>query len=67
PTEAAVDVTSWACAAGDARPTVAIGRPIANLHIVLLDAAGRPVPAGIQGELHIGGTGLARGYLHRPD
>ena len=67
PTEAAVDVTSWACTAGDARPTVAIGRPIANLHIVLLDPAGRPVPAGIQGELHIGGTGLARGYLHRPD
>jgi amino acid adenylation domain-containing protein len=66
PTEAAVDVTSWVCLReADAR-TVPIGRPISNLHIHLLDPAGRPVPVGVPGHLHIGGAGLARGYLRRP-
>jgi acyl carrier protein len=46
---------------------VPIGYPIANTQIHLLDSQGRQVPIGIPGELHIGGAGLARGYLHRPD
>jgi amino acid adenylation domain-containing protein len=41
---------------------VAIGQPIANMTADILDAANRPVPAGIVGELYLGGIGLARGY-----
>jgi amino acid adenylation domain-containing protein len=46
--------------------TVAIGRPIANTRVHLLDSAGRSVPIGAPGELWTGGDGLARGYLNRP-
>ncbi|MFB9443502.1 amino acid adenylation domain-containing protein [Dactylosporangium vinaceum] len=43
-----------------------IGTPLAGNTLHVLDAAGRPVPIGVVGELHIGGVGLARGYLRRP-
>lgn len=42
-----------------------IGRPIANTQIYVFDAAGHPLPPGAVGELHIGGAGLARGYLNQ--
>ena len=67
PTEASVDVTYWKCERDARRAVVPIGRPIANLEIFLLDALGHPVPAGVVGELHIGGVGLGRGYFNRPE
>ncbi|HYO14557.1 MAG TPA: alpha/beta fold hydrolase, partial [Thermoanaerobaculia bacterium] len=44
-----------------------VGVPIPDLSIHLLDSHGRPVPIGVPGEMHVGGAGLARGYLGRPD
>src|SRR5881396_1901817 len=66
PTEAAVDVTYWQCTPNSGLSIVPIGRPIRNTQIYILDKYLQPVPIGIAGELHIGGVGLARGYLKRP-
>ncbi len=64
PTEAAVDVTFYACERG--RPTVPIGRPVANTRIQVLEGELRQAPVGVPGELYIGGVQVGRGYHGRP-
>lgn len=44
-----------------------IGRPLANLTAYVLDSRGQPVPVGVPGELHLGGRGIARGYLNQAE
>ncbi|WP_116827756.1 non-ribosomal peptide synthetase, partial [Pseudomonas syringae] len=67
PTEAAIDVTAWECRPTDPGDSVPIGRPIANIQMHVLDAQGQLQPMGVAGELHIGGIGVARGYLNLPE
>jgi amino acid adenylation domain-containing protein len=65
PTEATVWATQVLYGPGKQSPS--IGRPIANVQIYLLDAGLQLVPVGIPGEICIGGVGLSRGYLNKPD
>jgi amino acid adenylation domain-containing protein len=71
PTEVSIDASYWDCVRGHdygaTRGNVPIGRPLSNVQVYLLDAHLRPVPFGATGEVYVGGRGLARGYLGRPD
>ncbi len=68
PTEAAIDAACHRCGPADVPRAVApIGRPAAGKDLRILDRALRPVPPGTPGELAVGGPGLARGYLGRPE
>jgi acyl-coenzyme A synthetase/AMP-(fatty) acid ligase len=64
PTEAAIDVTHWTCR-DDGSSQVPIGQPISGIRTLVLDAGLNLAPAGVAGELYLGGVGLARGYLDR--
>ena len=66
PTEVTVYATSMPCPPGR-REVPPIGRPIEGARAYVLDRRLRLAPAGAAGELYIGGEGLARGYLRRPD
>jgi amino acid adenylation domain-containing protein len=73
PTEATIVATTWDAAAWDGAGAgdggaaeVPIGRPVAGARCYVLDAALQPVPAGVPGELYVGGVQVARGYLGRP-
>jgi len=69
PTEATITATTYEAGRlreGETVDLVPIGRPLANKKIYILDRHLQPVPVGVAGELHIGGDGLARGYLNHP-
>jgi amino acid adenylation domain-containing protein len=63
PTEGSVCATVAKCTPFDTKIT--IGRPIPHVQVYILDSHLQPVPIGVPGELHIGGAGVARGYLNR--
>jgi len=70
PTEATVGVLTYpinSTKRHEQSETVPLGRPLANTQIYILDNHLHPVPIGAAGELHIGGDGLARGYLNQPE
>ena len=66
PTETVVGCSVFSVPpSGEIPAEIPIGRPIGNAQLYVLDQWLRPLPAGVTGELHIGGAGLGRGYLHR--
>ncbi|HEY9401515.1 MAG TPA: amino acid adenylation domain-containing protein, partial [Pyrinomonadaceae bacterium] len=67
PTESSIDAGFWLCERGESRRSVPLGRPVSNTQFYVLDERLRPSAIGVVGELHIGGSGLARGYHQRPD
>jgi acyl-coenzyme A synthetase/AMP-(fatty) acid ligase len=58
--------STWALLPAASNGPVPIGEPINNTQCYVLDASGQPVPIGVNGELYLGGAGLARGYLGQP-
>src|SRR5262249_37369725 len=69
PTEATVYSTAWYDDAGQSESghSAPIGSPIPNTKAYVLDQFLSPVPPGALGELYLGGAGLARGYVGRPE
>lgn len=67
PTETTISCMSGACKPECEGETVPIGRGTARTRVYILDEELRPVPSMVPGELYLGGPGVARGYLRRPD
>ncbi|HST57102.1 MAG TPA: amino acid adenylation domain-containing protein, partial [Longimicrobium sp.] len=70
PTETTVGALAHRVDAGHtqtASGTLVLGRPLPNYQVFVVDAHLRPVPVGVAGELLVGGAGVARGYLGRPE
>lgn len=70
PTETTVGVLTYHVGAqlpSTRTGTLPLGRPLPNSRVYVLDETGQPVPAGVEGELFIGGSGVTRGYLNRPE
>ena len=66
PAEAGIDVTRWNCRRESGRAAVPIGWPCDGVEIYLLDAYGHRVAGDAEGEIHIGGVQVGRGYLSQP-
>nr|AQM37583.1 nonribosomal peptide synthetase [Myxococcus virescens] len=67
-TETTVHVTYYRVTQADLTSAASpIGRPLPDLELYLLDEHGQPVPTGVPGEMFVGGAGVARGYLKRPE
>jgi len=67
PTEAAIICGSERTEDNGQEKYSPVGKPIANTQMYVLDGRMEPTPVGVSGELYVGGAGLARGYLGRPD
>lgn len=67
PTEATIDVTYYDCPPIGATENIPIGRPIDNMQLYIVDSDMCQLPVGVNGELCIGGVGLARGYLNKDE
>src|SRR6185503_12443344 len=64
---ASVDVTYWKCSRQREGRMIPIGRPMDNVKMYIIDKHLRAVPVGVNGELHIGGVAVMRGYHNRPE
>lgn len=67
PTECTTFTTTYEITSADGGASIPIGQAIAGRQLYVLNALMKPVPAGALGELYVGGTGVSRGYLNRPD
>ncbi|MCP4154528.1 MAG: amino acid adenylation domain-containing protein, partial [bacterium] len=67
PTETTVTSIALAVKKNNVPTTLSIGKPIANTRVFILDKNRKLVPAGVTGELYIGGSGVAPGYLNKPE
>ncbi len=68
PTESTIYATRYATEAiSEAATAVPIGKPLGNIQAWILDGTRRIQPVGVRGELYISGSGLARGYMNRPE
>ena len=67
PTEATIICSYYRVPAAEKDPRPLLGRPLADVELRVADRHGRPVPAGVSGEIYIGGPCVARGYLNRDD
>jgi amino acid adenylation domain-containing protein len=65
PTEGTVWCSAWELPLGEDDDSIAIGQPIAGMRIHVLGPDLQPVAVGVEGELYVGGAGIARGYLQR--
>ncbi|HQZ05152.1 MAG TPA: amino acid adenylation domain-containing protein [Burkholderiaceae bacterium] len=67
PTEACIFATAWECRRDSDATVLPVGRPVDDTRIYVLNSRLQPVPDGIAGEVFIGGSALAGGYLHRTE
>ena len=66
PTEATMIASMYTVTPDDDKPSIPIGKPLANIKMYILNLGGNPMPVGVAGELYIGGAGVVRGYMNLP-